>query len=62
MPLRALALVTILVAAAGTADSTQAPTAPPVKLSSFDTDANALVATMTLDEKVGQMTQPDQSS
>ena len=60
MSLRALALVTILVAAAGAAASMQAPTATPVKLSSFDADANTLLARMTLDEKVGQMTQPDQ--
>jgi beta-glucosidase len=60
MPRRILALATILVAAAAAAASMQAPTAPPVKLSSFDADANALVAKMTLDEKVGQMTQPDQ--
>jgi beta-glucosidase len=32
----------------------------PRKLSSFDGQANALLAKMTLDEKVGQMTQPDQ--
>ncbi|MGC9947160.1 MAG: glycoside hydrolase family 3 N-terminal domain-containing protein [Bryobacteraceae bacterium] len=32
----------------------------PRKLSSFDPRANALLANMTLDEKVGQMTQPDQ--
>jgi beta-glucosidase len=32
----------------------------PQKLSSFDSRANALLAKMTLDEKVGQMTQPDQ--
>jgi len=33
----------------------------PRKFSSFDPQANALLAKMTLDEKVGQMTQPDQS-
>jgi beta-glucosidase len=33
----------------------------PRKLSSFDPQANALLEKMTLDEKVGQMTQPDQS-
>src|SRR5579864_5717562 len=32
----------------------------PVPLSSFDAKANALLARMTLDEKVGQMTQADQ--
>ncbi|HVX66885.1 MAG TPA: glycoside hydrolase family 3 N-terminal domain-containing protein [Bryobacteraceae bacterium] len=34
--------------------------AGPRKLSSFDQQVNALLAKMTLDEKVGQMTQPDQ--
>jgi beta-glucosidase len=33
----------------------------PRKFSSFDPQANALLEKMTLDEKVGQMTQPDQS-
>jgi len=33
----------------------------PKKLSSFDPRVNALLQKMTLDEKVGQMTQPDQS-
>lgn len=33
----------------------------PKKLSSFDPQVNALIQKMTLDEKVGQMTQPDQS-
>jgi len=33
----------------------------PKKFSSFDPQANALLKKMTLDEKVGQMTQPDQS-
>ncbi|MGA3040111.1 MAG: glycoside hydrolase family 3 N-terminal domain-containing protein [Bryobacteraceae bacterium] len=33
----------------------------PRPLSSFDPQANALLEKMTLDEKVGQMTQPDQS-
>lgn len=32
----------------------------PRKFSSFDKQANAVIAKMTLDEKVGQMTQPDQ--
>jgi beta-glucosidase len=32
----------------------------PPKLSSFDRQVNALLAKMTLEEKVGQMTQPDQ--
>jgi beta-glucosidase len=33
----------------------------PKKLSSFDRQVNALLGKMTLDEKVGQMTQPDQT-
>jgi beta-glucosidase len=37
------------------------PSAQPGKFSSFDPQANALLAKMTLDEKIGQMTQPDQS-
>ena len=36
------------------------PASGPVKLSSFDPQATALIAKMTLDEKIGQMTQPDQ--
>ena len=32
----------------------------PVPLSTFDAKAKELVARMTLDEKIGQMTQPDQ--
>jgi beta-glucosidase len=32
----------------------------PKRLSSFDPQVNALLARMTLDEKIGQMTQPDQ--
>src|SRR5580658_928656 len=34
--------------------------APPKKLSSFDSQVKPLLARMTLDEKIGQMTQPDQ--
>src|ERR1039457_5686502 len=34
---------------------------PPKRLSAFDSQAKALLAQMTLDEKIGQMTQPDQS-
>ena len=33
----------------------------PKKLSSFDPQVNALLEKMTLDEKAGQMTQPDQT-
>src|SRR5580698_5994386 len=35
--------------------------AQPVPLSSFDAKAKELLSRMTLDEKIGQMTQPDQS-
>jgi len=34
--------------------------APPRKLSSYDPQVKPLLASMTLDEKIGQMTQPDQ--
>ncbi len=37
------------------------PAPGPRKFSSFDPQVNLLLAKMTLDEKVGQMTQPDQS-
>src|ERR1035437_974920 len=33
---------------------------PPERFSAFDHQAKALLAQMTLDEKIGQMTQPDQ--
>ena len=33
---------------------------PPRKLSSFDPQVKPLLARMTLEEKIGQMTQPDQ--
>jgi beta-glucosidase len=36
--------------------------APPKKLSSFDPQVKALLARMSLDEKIGQMTQPDQQN
>ncbi|HEX8985094.1 MAG TPA: glycoside hydrolase family 3 N-terminal domain-containing protein [Bryobacteraceae bacterium] len=49
----ALALILIWPAVSGQA------AAPPTKLSSFDPQVNQLLARMTLDEKVGQMTQPD---
>jgi beta-glucosidase len=35
--------------------------APPASLSSFDPQAKALLASMTLDEKIGQMTQAEQN-
>jgi beta-glucosidase len=61
MKSRLFVLGAFIVATAGAVVSTQAPaTARPPALSSFDSQANALLARMTLDEKVGQMTQPDQ--
>ena len=45
----------VLICLAGSAAS------KPRKLSSFDPQVNALLARMTLDEKIGQMTQPDQT-
>jgi len=61
MKIRILVLAGLIIGAAAGAVSTQAPaTVTPPKLSSFDPQANALIARMTLDEKVGQMTQPDQ--
>jgi beta-glucosidase len=52
-----IACVALAVAAVWPVASSSA--AGPKKLSSFDPQVNALVAKMTLDEKVGQMTQPD---
>jgi beta-glucosidase len=61
MTRRILALSGLIIVAAAAAVSTQAPaTSRPPALSSFDPEVNALLARMTLDEKVGQMTQPDQ--
>jgi beta-glucosidase len=61
MTSRPFILAAALVLAAGAVPSTQmAPAMAPVRLSSFDGEVNALLAKMTLDEKVGQMTQPDQ--
>jgi beta-glucosidase len=58
---RPLLLAATLFVLAGAAPATQ-PAAPaaPRPLSSWDAQANALIATMTLDEKIGQMTQADQ--
>ena len=61
MPLRTVALAAILLAAGGSAPSTQSAPGPgAVRLSAYDSQASELVARMTLDEKVGQMTQADQ--
>src|SRR5579871_2468595 len=54
--IRFLVLICMALTAGLIADSTPEPR----KFSSFDPQANALLAKMTLDEKVGQMTQPDQ--
>jgi beta-glucosidase len=58
---RTLLLAAALLVAAGAAPATQ-PAAPTAQkpLSAWDSQANALIATMSLDEKVGQMTQADQ--
>lgn len=53
-PLSAAALTAILLTPA------MAAAAPPRPLSSFDAQAKALLGSMTLDEKVGQMTQAEQ--
>jgi beta-glucosidase len=47
-------------AAAGSSPASKTP-ARPLRLSSYDPQAKALLAKMTLDEKIGQMTQPDLS-
>lgn len=49
------AFTAVIVVAAG-----QQPPAPGVRLSSYDAKVNALLGQMTLDEKIGQMTQADQ--
>jgi beta-glucosidase len=55
-------ILTCLVAAVSVPAFLAAPPAdaPPRKLSSFDAQVKPLLARMTLEEKVGQMTQPDQ--
>jgi beta-glucosidase len=61
MTFRTAALAAIMLAAGGIAPSMQSNGRPgPPRLSAFDAQANALLARMTLDEKVGQMTQADQ--
>jgi beta-glucosidase len=56
MKIRSVILLCLGAAAMSlTADS------PPRKLSSFDPQIKPLLARMTLDEKIGQMTQPDQT-
>jgi beta-glucosidase len=53
-----MTLPALLIAAAVAAGGAAATA--PRKLSSYDAQAKALLGTMTLDEKVGQMVQPDQ--
>src|SRR3984957_10647197 len=50
----------VLVSAVTLAGLLGTPVSQPVKLSSFDPQVTALLGKMTLDEKIGQMTQPDQ--
>jgi len=52
--------VTALVCVVTLAVLPGAPNSNPVKLSSFDAQVTELLGKMTLDEKIGQMTQPDQ--
>ena len=54
-------IVALILAAVGSAStpSSSRPSSTP-KLSSFDPQVNQLLAQMTLEEKVGQITQPDQ--
>jgi beta-glucosidase len=56
--------VVLAIVVAGPLPSTPAFAAPAAlrPLSSFDPQAKALLAKMTLDEKIGQMTQPDQEN
>ena len=49
----------ILLSLAGLALAAALLSSPPMKLSSFDPQVNELLARMTLDEKIGQMTQAD---
>lgn len=61
MTFRALALAALTLATIGSAPPTHARgNGTPRRLSSFDTQANELLARMTLEEKIGQMTQADQ--
>jgi beta-glucosidase len=65
MPVR-VAIVVVVLAAAASASSQSTPSAGSAKasssqkLSSFDPQVNELLAQMTLEEKVGQITQADQ--
>jgi len=62
-PFRYVAVLGLAAVGAYFASQQMISAAPPAKpLSSFDPQAKALLAQMTLDEKIGQMTQPDQES
>ena len=54
----AAATLALLLAAVVTTET--APVPAQAKLLAFDARAKALLAKMTLDEKIGQMTQPEQ--
>src|SRR6187455_2090345 len=54
------ALVALATAAALTSSTAAAPPAARKAFSAYDAEAKALLATMTLEEKVGQMTQAEQ--
>jgi beta-glucosidase len=60
MKARLRILATLAVAAATATLASTAPPAAPKRLSSYDAEAKALLARMTLDEKIGQMTQAEQ--
>lgn len=59
MKMRSVALLCLVAAVSATA-FLAAPADAPKKFSSFDPQIKPLLARMTLDEKIGQMTQPDQ--
>jgi beta-glucosidase len=59
MKIRSVILLCLV--AAVSVPAFHAADAPPRKLSSFDPQVKPLLARMTLDEKIGQMTQPDQT-
>ena len=60
MTLRSVAIAAVMLATAGSAPATRSTPPGTSKLSSCDPQVNGLIARMTLDEKVGQMTQADQ--
>jgi len=60
MKMRSVALLCLVAAVCLPAFLAAPPADAPKKLSSFDPQVKPLLARMTLDEKIGQMTQPDQ--